>query len=487
MGLQVALIDKSEIVKKMLSHSLHYFGASVHRFETLEDFPQEAAFDLVFIDWDMKVGERPLALMARAQIQQTPIVILHQNSGDSQLKQFPHIKKPMDANLIRELTTQLVPKVNQLKIHKFLKYPATAVNFEEKHSDLQNEKQPDSMSDSLDLPELSPGEMDAIQKKEEPSLRNNSLPFSEDKEGKTTEESVLDDKSPDEEIVLQEIKDNTKTVNFSEEIPSTKEMPEKIPELSVNNEIQLEESTYLENIQTDSKKDNTDFQYHKETQLVDSAALQEKSSSVEEALNNEIVESEAFVTVSKSKANVLEKDNLNLDENTQNDLGPATLINTDQNFSGEDINKVTLDKYKESKGFKDLIQNIVKESGYQILRESIVQNNRGFIEQMLKEYSQTLEFEKVLSDVLKEHGKEKIRNLITTDSKNIVEKSITTYVESGHFKSLMESALKSVIKESFKNQMQDSFGNLLKKEILLTAKQVIEAEIKTLLDEAEDL
>lgn len=535
MGLEIALIDKSEIIKKMLSHSLHYFGANVHRFETLEDFPQEAAFDLVFIDWDMKIGERPLALMARAQIQQTPIVILHQNSDDSQLKQFPHIKKPIDANLIRELTAQLVPKMNQLKVHKFLKYPVTAP-FKKELSELQSEVQKKPALESLDLPELSPDEMDAIQPKAEgfplesssppfsegegekaagesdldlPELSEEekeaiqfkaegftSSPFSEGEEEKASSESVsgiseerpnviqssstLDDHSPpvkvDKEAVHKEMKKSTETGDLPKDISEEKEMAEKLPEPSVDSEVKFEH-TFPEGLQLDSKKNGTDFQYHKEAQLTDSSAtLKEEDSSPKDSS-----------TVSISKVNVLEKDNLNLDENTQNDLGPAALVNTDQNSSNEDINKITLDKYKKSSGFKDLIQNIIKESGHQVLRESIVQHNRSFIEQILKEYSQTLEFEKVLSDVLKEHGQEKIQNLIATDSKNIIEKSITAYIESSHFKNLVESTLKSMIQENFKNQMKDSFGDILKKEILLTAKQVIEAEIKTLLDGAEDL
>ena len=116
MGLEVALIDKSEIIEKMISHSLHYFGANIHRFEDLETFPEEHSFDLVFIDWDIKVGAEPLALKAKERITQTPIVILHRNNSDSKLKAFPHkLKKPIDANLTRELTMQLAPKVNQLK------------------------------------------------------------------------------------------------------------------------------------------------------------------------------------------------------------------------------------------------------------------------------------------------------------------------------------------------------------------------------------
>ena len=42
MALKIALIDKNEIMQKMLSHCLHYFGADVHRFDGPAEFPAEA-------------------------------------------------------------------------------------------------------------------------------------------------------------------------------------------------------------------------------------------------------------------------------------------------------------------------------------------------------------------------------------------------------------------------------------------------------------
>ena len=297
MGLQVALIDKSEIVKKILSHSLHYFGANVHRFETLEDFPSEADFDLVFIDWDIKIGECPLALMARAQIPKTPIVILHQNSGDSQLKQFPNVKKPMDANLIRELTAQLVPKVNQLKIHKFLKYPTAAANFEGQTPELQGENQKISEPDNLDLPELSQNEMDAIQKKGdfslkddpillsengESSLKDDPIPLSKHKKEKVMEEEIssldLPELSEEEKTILQgegiasnERKDSAKTAQFYEK-PLLK-MPKKSSEFSLNKEAQLGPAS-LKSIHL--ALEESEVEYQKEAQPAGAAALQKE-------------------------------------------------------------------------------------------------------------------------------------------------------------------------------------------------------------------
>ena len=122
MGLNVALIDTSEIIRKMLSHSLYYFGANVQRYENLSSFPPEEDFDLIFVDWELKEGDHPLALVMKEKVKKTPVVALHRESADH--LDFPHyLKKPINANLTRELVLRLSEKAQQLKIHKFLAYP----------------------------------------------------------------------------------------------------------------------------------------------------------------------------------------------------------------------------------------------------------------------------------------------------------------------------------------------------------------------------
>ena len=127
MGVEVALIDKGEITQKMISHSLHYYSAKIHQFENLESLlPQLSQIkpDVVFIDWDMKKGDEPLALEVQRKINDLPLIVLHRDSSDPQLKKIKNrIKKPIDAHALRELVARIVPKMNQFKIDQFLEFP----------------------------------------------------------------------------------------------------------------------------------------------------------------------------------------------------------------------------------------------------------------------------------------------------------------------------------------------------------------------------
>ena len=617
MGLNIALIDKSEIIKKMLSHSLHYFGADVHRFEDLRALPKEDVFDLVFIDWDLKMGTQPLALMARERITHTPIVILHRNSKDTQLEDFHQLKKPIDANLTRKLTAQLVPKVNQLKIHDFLQYPTSKPfvdeyqqgnvvldlpNMSEDEKELiqpqssapvqepaplsyqkegeisldlpdmsEDEKEliqpqssapvqepaplsyhqeggisldlPDMPEDekeliqpqssapvqepaplsyqkegeiSLDLPDMSEGEKELIQPQSSAPVQE-PAPLSYQKEGEISLD--LPDMSEGEKELTQPqppVVANKTVAEFSKQSQSESLQTRTLTDVSIaanqpteeskavafdfSEDMSDEEAISKQPVSLSSKRSTSDFpeekkqfQYDKQAaeHLTGSTTILERKDRDSRLTDFEgVFDENESTSLQTPKAPFFEKDNLNLDENTQNDLGPAALVNNlaDQERLDKASLEVNLDKYKKSKDFKELIQGIVKESSHQIIKEAIVKNHQEFIEQILKEYAQTLEFEQILSEILTEYGEEVIRELFMKDSEGIIERSITTYADSSHFKNLMENTLKAFIQESLliKTQVKDIFSNLLKKEAPLMAKNLIETEIKNLLDETAD-
>lgn len=127
MSLNVALVDKSEIIKKMLSHCLHYYSPEVYRFENLDELKSQSGHikpDIVFVDWDLKQNNEPLALSAKKTFESIPLVVIYRNGEDKAINNIPHrIKKPLDANLLRKMVSDLVPKVSKLKIHDFLTFP----------------------------------------------------------------------------------------------------------------------------------------------------------------------------------------------------------------------------------------------------------------------------------------------------------------------------------------------------------------------------
>ena len=691
MGLEVALIDKSEIIEKMISHSLHYFGANIHRFEDLETFPRDQSFDLVFIDWDIKIDAEPLALKAKEYITQTPIVILHRNSSDSELKAFPHqLKKPIDANQARELTIRLAPKVNQLKIHKFLQYPSStpfdnigdqgnlAVNLSEMPSPEPGQpsssatgpessvsgqntgfdlpemsagkseeivgtiaeagKSPASVSPAapaedkgFDLPEMPDGEAGEIvsagaESVESPASSVSPSMSSEDKgfdlpemsEGEKAGEilsagaesleltassppqkseenkgfdlpempdgedgeivsagaesrepspaSSLPVSSQDSGLDLTEApkEESEKPLSASSEkeppvsslkasaentsldlTEAPKEEPAEQP-LSVDEDklekeptpalpVGLKEAKSLESQNPSPQKENltrtmtaisasaskrslpeesSPFDLSKEASGPASSEIKADPSTASEQTIVEQTETRQAHIPSNKKVfsedddsqrrneerdlssleqtftqmpptqGILEKDNLDLDESTQNDLGPAALVNStlEQPFLEEQALEMSLRKHKTS--FKELIQDIMKESGHEIIQEAIVQNQRRLIEKILKEYSETMEFENTISEVLKEYGREAIGKLFAENSRSIIDKSITAYTHSAHFEEFTETTLKTFIQESsfIRNQVKDIFSQLLKKQAPLMAKNIIESEIEKLLE-----
>ena len=132
MSLHVALIDKSEIVQKMLSHCLYYFSAEVLRFDSWEDSKSHFADskpDIIFVDWEIKKGEESVVYSVIEEMKPTPVVLLYRSSYGPQINAIPSDKlshkfiKPLDLKAIREGFIELVPQVKESKIHPFLKFP----------------------------------------------------------------------------------------------------------------------------------------------------------------------------------------------------------------------------------------------------------------------------------------------------------------------------------------------------------------------------
>ena len=134
MSFQVALIDKSEIVRKMLSHCLQYFSAEVSRFDNLEACQSHFKAkkpEIVFMDsGEIKEGGKSLIDSAMLTFKPAPVVLLYREDYASQnvltMGQIPHkIKKPLDPKAVRDVFTELIQEVKESKIHPFLRFPKT--------------------------------------------------------------------------------------------------------------------------------------------------------------------------------------------------------------------------------------------------------------------------------------------------------------------------------------------------------------------------
>ena len=132
MRFQVGLLDKSEIIKKMISHCLHYFVVDMHYFTTLDECLIHAGnhtLNIIFVDWEMAQNGTPLIYLIRSQLSSIPVVLMYRSNWEAVVSQIdkntvPHrLTKPINPKTVRDIFSSLVPEVKKSSIHSFLIFP----------------------------------------------------------------------------------------------------------------------------------------------------------------------------------------------------------------------------------------------------------------------------------------------------------------------------------------------------------------------------
>jgi len=132
MKIQVGLLDESEIIKKMLSHCLHYFVVNIHSFKTWDEcllYTNNEKLSILFVDWDMLSGKNRLIDLVRENLSSIPAVLMYRQDSSDEISQkdsefAPHrLTKPLNPKQVREIFSKLVPQINESSIHSFLRFP----------------------------------------------------------------------------------------------------------------------------------------------------------------------------------------------------------------------------------------------------------------------------------------------------------------------------------------------------------------------------
>lgn len=132
MKIQVGLLDESEIIKKMLSHCLHYFVVNIHAFKTWDEcllYTNNEKLSILFVDWDMLSGKTRLIDLVRENLSSIPAVLMYRQDSAFEISQkdsefAPHrLTKPLNPKQAREIFSKLVPQINESSIHSFLQFP----------------------------------------------------------------------------------------------------------------------------------------------------------------------------------------------------------------------------------------------------------------------------------------------------------------------------------------------------------------------------
>ena len=401
MALNVALIDKSEITKKMISHCLHYYAAQVHRFENLEEmqsrFHQEQP-DIVFVDWDLKQGQQPLAFSMKKH-SASPLIVLHRGASSEGLNQMEHrLQKPIDANRLREMVVKLVPRTSQLKIHKFLKYPKKRPSFTETdRTQVSMEESAQWASDEmLDLPNQEGVPMELMNPSLKDAISNAPPPVKD----------IPVYESPNEEYTL--------------------------PNLDKTKDYEIEKSSISAMLASKTGEM--------------SAATQQKPVDVKQPPLHRPPPSE---DQKSTQPKIFIKEDIDLDEDTANDFAPAALSN-----------KTTVDM-------------------------ADTEQNREMILKILNEYKDTLEFESLMEKALRNYGDKMVKQIVAQDSREIIQRAFSDYTGTPQFKTDISVFFTEYLEqnEAVKKQVEKNLVSFVRTQLPVLAKEIIETEIKKLLDE----
>ncbi|MCX7977866.1 MAG: response regulator [Bdellovibrionaceae bacterium] len=135
MALRVLLADESPAIKKVMQLSLQDYGVEVKAIPTGEDgLPVAKSFrpDIIFVDvlLSKKSGyELARELKSDPELNRIPVVLMRSNFMEldeakaSQCGADRRLEKPFDADTLRSMVRELVPKTAQNPISSYLHFP----------------------------------------------------------------------------------------------------------------------------------------------------------------------------------------------------------------------------------------------------------------------------------------------------------------------------------------------------------------------------
>ncbi|MCZ0933111.1 MAG: hypothetical protein OXJ52_08165 [Oligoflexia bacterium] len=479
MGIHVALIDKSEIIHKMLLHCLYYYTVQAHRFDSLKEYLEkfhDKKPSLVFVDWDIKQGDQALIYTAKEQFHPVPFVLLYRQTAEKELSglskdQVPYrVKKPINPKEVRDVCAELIPELKDSVLHSFLKFPKS----EEEKRQEQSQPAPSPLKQK---------ETAENQEKTEDKTKS----FIENLIEKT---GLFKMPSPEEIESAEEFPDPNEDSSSSSLNPPTGQGFQTATGLTsaVSSSLSSKNKSATAKAPDSSKKSSPNLHSKVETvgtTLTDRTALTTKTipqkldspmpksketsarkqksvSSPEKPVNLEKATGKGFQTAtgltsapsnlksgavipekqgsgssqeidSKAmKAGRFNKEDINIDENTQNDLAPMAIKSSPAAGKKPE---------QQSFGKKDLLQ-------------------------VFNKYKDSLEFQKLMEKTLAEYAQDAVAGVLKGDSvKSILQKPLEDFKESAQFKQLIEKEISQYVRA----------------QLPLIIKSIVEKEIKKII------
>ena len=394
MSFQVALIDKSEIVQKMLSHCLHYFAAKVSRFDDLEKSQShflDQKPDVVFVDWEAKGEGQELIYSVIEKMNPVPVILLYRSNQASQIEAIPSHKiphkltKPLNPKSVRDLFTSLIPEVKDSGLHKFLKFPKT-----EKEKKEQQVSEPPPSSQKTTNASIADLEKESLLQ----TATKVKFPTQLQEETQILIKETFSGIIPKDELEDEEDE-------LEDELPAQPQNP------------------LLENPSTATLKKDKDISLVEKGII--SAFPKTPSSNTE-------------LTAERSSLK-LNKEDIDIDENTQNDLAPMAIKTSPQ----------------ASSDFK--------------MGKELVLSERDIL-RVLNKYKDSLEFQELMEKVLSDYAKQTVTNILE-DNKvtDLLQQPMTKWTASKNFKKLVQTQIIQYVE----------------KQLPLAIKEIIQQEIEKII------
>ena len=392
MSTYAALIDRSEIVQKMLSHCLHYLPVEVLRFDSLEASQShfsDKKSDIVFIDWEIKKGDEAAIYSAIEEMKPVPVVLLYRAGLNIPVdsissSQIPYkIKKPLDPKIVRDILVKLVPQIREFKIHSFLRFPKSKEE-KEKSSTVNGLKNAQNQADLI--------------------AKDFQIPV------KSSQKSTLSDTAKDKaQSFFKQTFSGILTVKDKTEAQGSRA---SIQNKNVQNSL-------------NQKQDLTQQDQKVKTSLFEKGKSNQK--------HPPLVQKER--TVTGEVQNKLNKENINIDENTKNDFAPMAIkssisrqeqspISVNVPWSEKDILRV-LNKYRDSLEFQELMEKILSEYAKKTVT-NILQEDKvtDLLQQPLKEFKESQRFKEIVEQQIIQYVQKQlplvIKEIVEQEIKNII-------------------------------------------------------------------
>ena len=438
MSIHVALIDKSEIIHKMLSHCLYYYTVEVHRFDSLDSYIgkfHDSPPSLIFLDWEIKQEDQPLIYKAKEQFPSIPCVLLYRQNIEGldniPNSQIPYrVKKPINPKEVRDICAELIPELKSSTLPSFLKFPKAEENKKQAKKPTGPLTKPENVSDNKeDQKENTQSfigsliQKTGLLKTPPEKAMGSEKDFALEKKSKTFS-GLKETKEP---AVQTEKALKSPVSNINSKSRDIDKQPSAFTEKSFNsNEISVKTK---DKTLTDSKTFAEKKTVHHSTEA---SPLKEKQTATPEKSFSKSKSFDINSKVMETKNKAFNKEEINLDEDTKNDLAPMAIKSSspaEQKTPPHDLSE------------RDLLQAFEK-------------------------YKDSLGFQKLMETSLSEYAQDVVASILKGDSvKGILQESLENFKESSHFKQLVEKEISQYIQ----------------KQLPLTIKSVVESEIKKII------